>query len=80
MTEITQGVEGIILAHQRRLQKLKEKQALLGINTPPQDLIEIEDIESRLKELEQAQKIDDPFLAWILIIYLSYKWWANTPS
>ena len=68
MTETTQGVEAIIQKYQRRLQKLKEKQATLGINTSPEDLIEIEDIESKLKELEQTQQIDDPFLALMLSI------------
>ena len=44
----------------RRLQKLKEQQALKGINTPPEVLIEIEDIEAKLEQLQvqlsQAQE------------------------
>ena len=44
----------------RRLQKLKEQQALKGISTPPEVLIEIEDIEAKLEQLQvqlsQAQE------------------------
>jgi hypothetical protein len=68
MTTPNQGIETIIREHQRRLQILKERKAQLGISTPPEVLTEIEDIESQLEEIEQAQKIDDPFLAWILAI------------
>jgi hypothetical protein len=68
MTEIIQDLEAIILEYKRRLQKLKESQARFGISTPPEILTEIEDIESKLKELEQTQKIDDPFLALMLSI------------
>jgi hypothetical protein len=68
MTETIQGLEAIILNHKRRLQILKEKAAQFGISTPPEILTEIEDIESKLKELEQTQKIDDPFLALLLAI------------
>jgi tetratricopeptide (TPR) repeat protein len=42
----------LITIHQRRLQKLKEKKATFGINTPPEILIEIEDIETELERLE----------------------------
>ncbi len=38
----------LIINHNRRLQKLKEKQAILGYHTPPEILTEIEDIESEL--------------------------------
>ena len=52
-------IKKLIANHSRRLEKLKENQALLGINCPPEILIEIEDIEqvlSRLNaEIELAQ-------------------------
>lgn len=44
--------KSLIVQHQRRLQLLREKQALLGINSPPELLIEIEDIEAEIKRLE----------------------------
>ena len=56
-----EDIRKLIHTHQRRLQKLKEKQAAMGINTPAEVSIEIEDIEAKLKELsddlaaEQAQ-------------------------
>lgn len=45
-------IEHLILKHQRRLQKLKEKRATLGINTPPEVLTEIEDIEAEIAQLQ----------------------------
>jgi hypothetical protein len=36
--------------HSRRLQKLKEQKACMGINTPPEVLIEIEDIEAKIEK------------------------------
>ena len=42
----------LIYKHHRRLQKLKEKEAILGLNTPPEILIEIEEIEAKIAELE----------------------------
>lgn len=68
MNETHQGIEKIIHQHRRRLQILKERKAQLGVNTPPEVLTEIEDIESQLEEIKQAQKIDDPFLALALTI------------
>ncbi len=41
----------IIKNHKRRLQILKERHALLGLNTQPKILIEIEDIEKQIAEL-----------------------------
>lgn len=41
----------IIKEKRRRLQKLKEQAARLGINTPPEILTEIEDIEAELETL-----------------------------
>ncbi len=40
-------------AHKRRLRMLKEQQALQGVSTPPQIMIEIEDIESKIAELDE---------------------------
>jgi len=40
-------------AHKRRLRMLKEQHALYGISTPPQVLIEIQDIASKIAELEE---------------------------
>ncbi len=42
----------MIRGHSRRLNKLKETQALMGISTSPEILIEIEDIENELRHLE----------------------------
>lgn len=36
----------------RRLQLLKEQQAVKGLNTPPEVLIEIEELESQMQSLE----------------------------
>jgi CheY-like chemotaxis protein len=44
------GREAETLARQRRLLKLKERRALLGIDAPPELLIEIEDLERKLEE------------------------------
>lgn len=46
------SIQKLITNKQRRLQKLKEQQSLFGLNTPPEILIEIEDIESDLKKLK----------------------------
>lgn len=46
----------LIINYQRRLQKLKEMQALQGINTAPETLIEIEDIEAELEKFQLALK------------------------
>lgn len=43
----------LITNHRRRLQKLKERQALEGLSVDPTVLIEIEDIEARLLELQR---------------------------
>lgn len=42
-----------VLIHQRRLNKLKERQAKFGINTPIEIEIEIEDIEKQIEELAE---------------------------
>lgn len=47
----SEDIKKLINRHQRRLQKLQERQASQGINTPPEVLIEIEDIERDLGKL-----------------------------
>jgi DNA-binding NtrC family response regulator len=42
----------LLVTKQRRLNKLKERQALLGIDAPPELLIEIEDLEEEIKNAE----------------------------
>jgi hypothetical protein len=46
------GINKLIIEHQRRLQKLEEQKAKLGIYTPPQILIEIEDIKAEIEWLQ----------------------------
>lgn len=46
----------LIDKHQRRLQNLKEKKATFGINTPPEILTEIEDIEAEVEDLQEELK------------------------
>lgn len=41
----------ILLVKHRRLLKLKERRALLGIDAPPELLIEIEDLEEELEDI-----------------------------
>jgi formylglycine-generating enzyme required for sulfatase activity len=41
-----------IAQHNRRLQLLKEREARQGINTPPEVITEVEDIEDRIEELK----------------------------
>jgi len=45
-------LEELIFTKMRRLQKLKEQQAFKGINTEPEILIEIEDLEAEIKQLQ----------------------------
>lgn len=44
------GREAETLVKHRRLLKLKERKALLGIDTPPELPIEIEDLEAELED------------------------------
>ncbi len=44
-------VRQLIRRKQRRLQKLQESQALKGANTPPETLLEIEDLQADLESL-----------------------------
>lgn len=48
-------VEKLIQLSLRRLQKLKEQQALKGLSTPPEVLIEIEDSEAQLERLQTCR-------------------------
>lgn len=52
-------LQNLIMTHHRRLQKLKEQQALSGRSTEPEILIEIEDIEKALAELQGELEGDD---------------------
>lgn len=45
-------IKKLIVEHNRRLQKRQEQQARLGVNTPPEILIEIEDIEAEIEKLQ----------------------------
>lgn len=67
-------IRRLIINHSRRLQRLKEQQALRGISVDPGILLEIEDIETQITaleaELELAQKqeakavtVEKPLLA-----------------
>ena len=47
-------IEKLIIECQRRLQKRKEQKAKLGINTPPEVLTEIEDIEEEIENFKQS--------------------------
>jgi len=49
----TENIQRLISSHERRLQKLKEKRALLGFNIPSEILIEIEDIEEEIAKLKR---------------------------
>ena len=44
----------------RRLQKLKEEQAVKGISTPPEVLIEIEILEAEIEQLRGISRKDEP--------------------
>lgn len=46
-------LQQLIINYGRRLQKLQEQQALMGLDTPPHILIEIEDIQAKMVELEE---------------------------
>ncbi len=49
-----ENIKELITANKRRLQELKMKEAVMGINTPAEILIEIKDIEAELEELERS--------------------------
>lgn len=56
--------EEILNRKKKRLQKLREQQALFGENTPPEISIEIEKIEKEIKELEQKDDPRSKMLTW----------------
>jgi hypothetical protein len=47
-----ENIQKLIFNHNRRLQVLKEQQALRGIGTPPEVILEIEDIEAAIQQLQ----------------------------
>ena len=51
------NIQKLITEHQRRLQKLRERQAKQGLSTPPEVLTEIEDedIEVGIKQFTSRQ-------------------------
>ena len=46
-----QRQEELIAIKQRRLHELKKKQAVMGLNTPPEILIEIKELEEDIHKL-----------------------------
>jgi hypothetical protein len=50
------SIEPQIMYLSRRLQKLREIQAVKGIDTEPHHLIEIEDLEAKLNELSKQRR------------------------
>lgn len=50
--EEQQAIITVLAAHKRRLNLLAEQRALKGVDTPPEVLIEIEDIKVQINELE----------------------------
>lgn len=53
-------IKHLITIHHRRLQILKEKQALYGLNTPVHILTEIEDIEAEIEGLQSELEFVSP--------------------
>ncbi|HEX9924395.1 MAG TPA: hypothetical protein VGD99_17190, partial [Anaerolineae bacterium] len=49
-------IRRLLVAYNRRLQKLNEQQALTGIRTAPEVLLECEDLEQKIENLETALK------------------------
>ncbi|MCB0211523.1 MAG: hypothetical protein KDJ52_19450 [Anaerolineae bacterium] len=49
-------IQELLTRYNRRLQKLKEKEAAQGYNTPPETLTEIEDIEAKVEKLQAESK------------------------
>jgi hypothetical protein len=54
----------LIRIHRRRLQVLREQQALRGLNTPPETIIEIEDTEAKIAELQAELKQVEEEASW----------------
>ena len=61
-----EGIKNLISGYAKRWQKLKEKEAYFGLHTPPEILIEIEDIEKKIQELnaqlEKAERQHEQFI------------------
>ncbi|MCP4604452.1 MAG: NACHT domain-containing protein [Proteobacteria bacterium] len=57
------GIKRLIINHSRRLQKLKEQEALHGFSVDPRIPLEIEDLETKIErlqaELEEIEQISD---------------------
>lgn len=53
-------IQSLIRKHQRRLHKLKEKEATFGINTPPEIITEIEDIQAEIENLQTESEQLEP--------------------
>jgi hypothetical protein len=71
-------IKNLIRNHNRRLQKLKERKALEGLNTSPEILIEIEDIEDEVTNLEKElieirQKENLPKPNWLEVYHTEYQ-------
>lgn len=56
MNEQQQSLIKLINAHQKRLLILEERAALFGYNTPPEVVLEINDIKSKISEIENELK------------------------
>ena len=48
-------IQKLLVLYNRRLQKLREQEALKGLNAPPEILIEIEDIEAKVAQLQAEE-------------------------
>lgn len=53
-------IQKLIAHRSRRLQFLKEQQAIRGFSTPPEILMEIEDLEAELEKLQRQLKAIEP--------------------
>lgn len=58
-----EDLQKLIIKHSRRLQKLEEKKATFGYNTPAEILTEIEDIKLELKRLQGESESRPPWPA-----------------
>lgn len=45
-------IKNLLITHQRRLQILRERQAIIGMSVPPEIVIEIEDLEAEMAKLQ----------------------------
>lgn len=58
----TEDIQKLITLNTRRLQKLREQQATFGFSTSPEVLMEIENIEGRLKQLQTGLEAEQAAL------------------